>query len=189
MELSPKELEKELRKRLEKKKKALGKIKKIAKKERTFENTVFALEKSNRELGDFLVKLDVLLNMSPKKQIREKAAELEVLASQNLVEINFDEGIFRALKDYKNNGYKKEKLEEVDRRLFKEYFKDYQRMGFALPEKEQKELKEINKKISELSSKFSVNINNWEDYILLNKKETAGLDTNFLNSLKKEKGK
>ena len=185
---SSKQLEKKSNEVIKNRKRDLDKIKKIEKKNRTFENTVFSLEKSGRGVSIFFAKLEVLLNMSPKKNIREICAKIEVSASAKLIEIEFDKGIFDALSEYKKN-IKNEKLGEIDKKLFKDYLNDYTKMGFSLSDKKQKELKKINKRISKLSSDFSVNINNYSDNILLSKTETDGLSEIFLKTLKKEKGK
>jgi thimet oligopeptidase len=186
--LSPKRLENKSQEIIENRKSDLVEIKNIESKERTFLNTVFALEKSDRDVDGFFGKLEVLLHMSPKKPIREKCAQIEVKMSAQLIEIDFDKGIFDALVEYKKN-YKNDKLKDIDKKLFKDYLRAYTKMGFDLKAKEQTELKKVNKEISKLSSAFSVNINNYTDNILLGNDDLEGLSDIFIQSLKKEKDK
>jgi Zn-dependent oligopeptidase len=127
--------------------------------------------------------------MSPKKEIREVSQKSENFLSGELIEINFDEEIYQAILDYKKHGEKKDKLDSADKVLLKEVYETYKDMGFFLQKKDQEKLKKINKKISKLSSDFSMNVNNHKDKILLSKNETNGLSKIFLNSLKKEKEK
>jgi Zn-dependent oligopeptidase len=145
---------------LEEREEVFNKIKKVKKEEQNFENTIFVLEKSNREISDLLVKLDVLLNMSPRKTLREKLSVFLVEISAKLIDLNFDEEIFKAIDEYVRNNFQREKLDKEDKRLAKDYYREYKKMGFALSQKDQRRLKNINKKISKLSNAFALNINN-----------------------------
>lgn len=184
-----KKIKEEVKNIIQKTDEEILKIKNIKKEDRTFENTIFALEKKEEGVGSVFSRLHALSQLSPQKNIREITQRFEVFLSEKMIEFDSDKDIFDAICEYKKNNFKKENLSEVDKVLLREYFYAYKKKGFSLPEKKQQELKKINKKISKLSSKFSVNLNNYSDKILLSKSETKGLSEIFLNSLKKEKGK
>ncbi|MCK5588977.1 MAG: Zn-dependent oligopeptidase, partial [Candidatus Pacebacteria bacterium] len=95
-----------------------------------------------------------------------------------------DKDIFEALKDCKKND---KKLNGVEKKLLEDYLKTYKRMGFSLSDKKQKEVRSIIKKILKFSLEFQKNINDYHDFILLNKEDTVGLKESFLKTLKKDK--
>ncbi len=173
---------------LESRKKVFEEIKNIKKNKRNFKNTILPLERNNEILGDFFSKLSVLINLSENKKQRDFLSEFMNELSSELIEIDFDEGIYKALKEYKSQ-LKKDNIDGIDKKLFEDYFDDYKNRGFFLDKKEQKRLKEIDKKISKLSLKFSININNWRDEIELKEEELKGLPKDFIKNLKKEKDK
>ncbi|MDP3902101.1 MAG: M3 family metallopeptidase [bacterium] len=174
---------------LEEKKKAYEKIKQILKKERTFDNTVRAIESSGDKTGDNISIIHLLMEVSPSKDTRETAKKVIDKFQKEALDVEFDEGIYKALKEYETGNFKKEKakLDADDIKLFGDMLRDYKRMGFELDKKDQEKLKNNLKNIGSLGIRFSKNINDYEDHILLSENETAGLPASFLKTLKKDK--
>jgi thimet oligopeptidase len=166
------------------KKKKYAEIKKIPAKERTFENTVYAIEAADYEVVDNLYFIDLLVNASPKESVREAAKKAISMLERKLVDIEFDEGLYRAVKEYSK---KREKLKGEDKKLFEDMLLSYKRMGFELPVKKQTELKKNIKRLNKLSTDFSNNINEYEDSITVTKKELAGLPENYVKGLNKDR--
>ncbi|MBI5077837.1 MAG: Zn-dependent oligopeptidase [Candidatus Yonathbacteria bacterium] len=106
-----------------------------------------------------------------------------------MIRIERDPKIWQALKDYKNGGWKKEKADIApeDKKLFRDIFLIYKRMGFDLAPKKQKRVKEIMERLSKLSNEFRHNINNYEDHITIAETETAGLPERYTAGLKCDK--
>ncbi len=165
-------------------KKDYAAIKKIPAKGRTFENTVVALERSGKIYGEKLGFVSFLAEVSPHKNVREAAHKVEERYSKKIVDVVYDEGIYKALKEYES---KKEKLVGEDKKLFTDTMRGYRRMGFDLPKAKRNILKKNLKELSKLSLQFRKNINDYKDFITLTKEEAVGLPERYLAGLKKDK--
>lgn len=164
------------------KKSEYEKIKQISKEERTFENTIFAIEKTNHAFENIL-KISFLMNVSPLLEIRAKAQEIVERVEKELITIEFDEGMYRAVKDFAE---KNESLEADEAKVLKNLLRDYKRMGFELPAPVREKLQENLKELSRLTTLYSNNINEYKDHILVTESELDGLPVSFKESLKKE---
>jgi len=165
------------------KKKRYAVIKKIPKGKHTFENTVLALEYSSYDIADDLAKLEVLMNVSTDKKVRDAAKrELDRL-SHVMLDIEYDEKIYDALKDYAS---KNERLTGPRKKLFVEMMREYRRSGFELPKAKREKLKKMLKETSLLSNTFSHNINQYRDYILVSEEELTGLSERFISGLSRD---
>lgn len=172
---------------IEHKKRVYTDIKSIPQNERTFLNTIYVLERCDDTFESFFSKMGLLSEVSTKKEIRDNAHEIATEASQILIDVEYDKGIFLAVKEYYQGNFKKEKksLRKEDIKLTEETFREYKRLGFDLPSNEQKKLKSLMKKVSKLSTSFRKNINDYQDYILCTKEELSGLSERFISSLPK----
>ncbi len=160
------------------------KIKKIPASDRTFENTIYALESSDYCLSDKAGFIGLLMQVHVDARIRKTAKlALEQLEKQ-MVDIEYDEGVYKAVLEYAE---KKEKLTGDSKKLFDDMLLGYKRMGFGLTATKRKKLQENAKKMSKISSAFSYNINEYQDYILLTEGELAGLPENYVRGLQKDK--
>src|SRR3989338_2488534 len=170
------------------KRKVYAEIKKIPKEKRTFKNTIYALEASDYKFGPILYFIDILSMVSPRESVFSAAKATIKELGQKMVDIEYDKGIYTAVLEYKNGPHhKKEKLLPEEKKLLDDAIKVYRRMGFGLSPKKQKRLKEIFKRLSNLSNDFSNNINEYHDFILVNKDELKGLPERFIGGLAKDK--
>ncbi|MFA5132425.1 MAG: M3 family metallopeptidase [Candidatus Paceibacterota bacterium] len=169
------------------KKKVYTEIKNILPENRTFVNTLYALERCDDSFDSFFSKMGLLSEVSPKKEVRDAAHIIATEMSQKLVDIEYDRDLFIALCEYYegNFEYEKKKLRKEDIKLLEETLREYRRMGFDLPNEKQKRLKLLMKKISKLSIAFRQHINDYQDYILCTKEELAGLSERFISTLPK----
>lgn len=165
-------------------KKTYTNIKNIPAHDRTFQNVVFEMESASAVAEDVLQKIFFLHDNHPLKKIRDTGVTLVKEMEKQLVDIEFDPELFQAVKDVKKNEYKS--LNTIDKRLLNEYIRGYKQMGFDLPEAKQKELKRVIKQINALASDFSININNYEDYILVSRNELDGLPQSYISRLKED---
>ncbi len=172
---------------LEHKKKTYKEIKNILPEKRTFLNTLYALERCDDKFESFFSKMGLLSEVSPKKEIRDKAHEIATEVSQKLVDIEYDRDLFISLCEYYEGNFPDEKknLRKEDIKLLEETLREYRRMGFDLPTKTQKKLKDLMKKVSKLSIAFRQNINDYQDYILCTQEELSGLSERFISTLPK----
>ena len=162
--------------------KAYKTIKTIGAKDRNFKNTIAAIEDSSSDITAPLHFIHILLNASPNKNIRDAAQKAIQKIERKLIDIEYDEKIYKAVKEYEQ---KKEKLVGEDLKLFQDFLRDYKRMGFELPLKQRQKLKNNLKTISRLSSLFEKNIHEYKDSIKVSREELKGLPENYINGLKK----
>lgn len=182
---TPKQIEKIGKDAIEYKKASYKKIKSVLPENRTYENTVYALMESLGEYDNKLSYISLLTETSTNKDVRDAGRNMFVEMSQKLVDIEYDRDLYIALLEYSEGNFsdEKKKLRKEDIKLFTELLKDYKKMGFDLPEKEQKNLKALLKKLSKLGSEFDKNINEYEDYILCTLEELDGLPHTIIDSL------
>ncbi|PID83257.1 hypothetical protein CSB11_01830 [Candidatus Campbellbacteria bacterium] len=162
----------------------LKKIKSIKKEDRTFQNTVLALDYAGQNFSEKIYQVNLLFNLSGNAEIRNAAFEAEMKISDISTALFLDKKLYEALLEYKS---KKEKLNKIDQKLLNESIKTFKDAGFDLDPQKQKEVKKLTQKITKLSSKFMKNVNDYQDYVILPKDQTAGLSENYLNTLKKDK--
>ncbi|NCS99603.1 Zn-dependent oligopeptidase [Candidatus Parcubacteria bacterium] len=179
----PKEIDVEVKKYVETLKENYKKIKEIPKKERTFENTIYAMEKAG-DVGYENNGISFLKYVSTSKKIREASHQAVIWASSQLAEINNDLDLYRAFKEYNP---RKENLTDEEKRLYKNTKIWFENKGFHLSEEERKEMVKISQRTSKLESEFSKNIDSYEDHILCTKEELSGLPDNYISNLKKDK--
>ncbi len=173
-------------------KKKSSEIKKIHPKARTFENTIYAIESSDYDVMDNMKSISILMEVSPIKEVRRVAKRAIDKVEKELVEIIYDEGVYRAVMEYVNNkkptdGKSTKKLKGDDKKLLDDMVIDFKRLGFGLTLAKRKLLKTNLKKLAKLSSDFSNNINEYKDHIEVTKEELDGLPENYIKGLQKNK--
>jgi len=156
---------------------------------RNFENTIYALEASNYDISEQILKIDLLQNVSPHKTVRIAAKNAIESIDKQMIRIARDPKIWQALNDYEQRAWKKERvfLATEDKKLFREWFLSYKRMGFGLAPIKQQRVKAIEERLSKISNEFRHNINTYEDHILVAREELAGLPDRYCASLKHNK--
>lgn len=164
-------------------------IKKIPTEQRNFKNTVYALEASDYGISDIILKIDLLQNVSPHEQVREASTKAVQIIEKQMIHIERDPKIWYALKDYEQGAWRteRENLGSDDQKLFRDMFLTYKRMGFDLPNEQQKRLKGIEERLAKISNEFRQNINKYQDHIVLSPKEATGLGARYLAGLKRDK--
>lgn len=179
------------------KKTVYRKIKDILPEDRTFKNTVLEIENSDSVYSDMSLQMHLLSQVSPDKNLRDTASQVEVSLHQKLIDIEYDPDIYTALVEYEMGNYEDEvngigkikKLDVVDKKLFTDMIRAYRRMGFDLSIEKQKELKTKFKTLSKLGTQFRNNINKYDDYISCNLKDLDGCSERFIDTLPKSRSK
>jgi thimet oligopeptidase len=164
------------------KRKAHENIKRIPDGERTFENTVYAIEASNNGIRDLLGITEALLNLSPRAKIRRAAQDASIVVRRALVDLEYDRSLYRA---FLACAAKRERLAGADKKLLDDMRRDFRRMGLELPRAKQELLKRKIKELQKLESEFSENLNNHQDSILVLREELSGLPDRFVAGLRK----
>ncbi|MFI5238064.1 MAG: M3 family metallopeptidase, partial [Ignavibacteriales bacterium] len=102
-------------------------------------------------------------------------------------EIQLDENLYRAVKDYSETAEAKS-LTGYKARFVQKTVEDFERNGFALSKEKRDELKIINDKISDLSILFQKNIAEVDDYLMVNESEIDGLQHDYMSTRRTEDG-
>src|SRR3989338_1804311 len=125
---TPTEIEKVADEILAHKRQLYDTIKKIPTMDRTFENTVYRIEAT----GDAMVPInfiEILLNVSPIEDVRKSAEKAIKKIQEELVDIEYDPGLYQAVKEFSETLEAKQ-LTGEDKKLFDDMLRDYRRMGF-----------------------------------------------------------
>lgn len=165
---------------IKRKKEAYAAIRAIPARERTFENTVIALEASDDQSSDEMNKMALLRAVSPDPKVRDAATEIADILQKQYVEIEFDPRMYEAMKEYAK---KREKLSGPEKLLFEDLMKGYARMGLDLPKQKQNKLKANIKKLGKLALEFDKNLNEYKDHILVTDSELDGLPETYKANL------
>lgn len=185
VKMTPKDMEKQAALYIIHKKKAYAELKSILPENRTFLNTVYALERCDDSFKSFFSKMGLLSEVSSNKDVRDAANAVATDLSQKMVDIEYDRDLYISLVEYYEGNFADEKksLRKEDTKLLEETLREYRRMGFDLPSEKQKRLKVLLKKSSKLSIMFRQNINDYQDYILCTEAELAGMSPRFIQTL------
>lgn len=160
-----------------------ARIKAIPKKDRTFENTIYALEKAG-ELPYEQAGVSFLTYVSTDKKVRDASHKASIWMSLQMADIEYDAELYKAFLEYNP---KKEKLTDEEKVLYKDTKIWFEKKGFHLDDKKKKELILLLKRESTLGSEFSKRIDDHEDHILCTREELDGLPANYIANLKKDK--
>ena len=114
VKMTPSQMDKMASAYIEHKKKVYKEIKSLLPENRTFLNTLYALEKCDDSFQSFFSKMHFLSEVSTKKEIRDHGNTVLQGLSQNLVDIEYDRDLYIALVEYydvtieiKRRGYEK----------------------------------------------------------------------------------
>ena len=180
---TPEIIRQKIQEALEAKKARYTEIKAVPAGDRTFDNTVFAIESSDYDHDDAVAQISLLMSVSPLKEVRDAAQEAIEELQRQLVDIEYDEGMYFAFQEYATKG---ETLTGADKILFEDMQRAYKRMGFGLDPEKRQQLKDNLKELTELSTGFERAIEEYQDQIHVQKEELKGLPESYINGLKRD---
>ncbi len=126
------------------------------------------------------------------KKIRE-ISRTEVLRIVNLFNIlSYDEDLYKVLKAYFDNFYKKEKntLTKEEIKIVDETMRSYKNKGMHLPKEKRDLLIKLNSKIDKIASDFNLACTkNYEKGVWFSREELSGVPESIISGLKFEKNK
>ncbi len=149
----------------------------------TFENTILAFDKSGELLDKVNHVFEALNSAETNDEMQDVARELSPLNTNHWNNVLMNAKLFKRIKaiyDKRNElGLNHEQIRVVEK-----YFSDFERNGANLSAADQKTLKEINVKLSELTLRFGENVlaetNNNFKLVIDNKADLAGLPDNVI---------
>lgn len=154
--------------------------------ERNYNNTIMPLESVGNFCSIQANCINYITNLHTSKIMRDKGTEIETELSKHGIELSMRKDIFYAFNNYYNNRYIIEKtyLTSEQNKCINDTYISYKRMGMDLSENKRDKIKEIKKKISELSNNFQYNINNENTKINFTKTQLNGIPDSWFNSHK-----
>lgn len=149
---------------------------------RTFDNTVWALDRAVYDLSDETTSDTFLEQVSTSAAVRDAGNQCSVLLSQFGVDVYSREDLYRALTDY---AAKKEPLKGEDARLLDKTLLDFRRAGLELPAKTRDQVRDLRKRLAQLESGFSKSINESKDYAYFTREQLDGLPEDYVSRLER----
>jgi thimet oligopeptidase len=164
---------------------SLAKIYAVPRGKRHFKNTVQAFDDlfSKVYMADGI--MSILSNASADSAIRTAGQEGEQALDKFISDLNLDENLYKAFKEYAFSSEAKA-LKGWQKKFLTETLQDFERNGFALDAEKRAELQKINNRIIELGLQFDKNIAAHRDQLLVSEEDMKGLSEDFKKSRKKE---
>jgi len=169
-------------------KKLIADIIAVSDADRTFANTAQALDfaSSIANIDIFTSACYVLKEVSPDAAIRAAASKaIMEISALGIDLISNNVQLYRAFKAYAEGNAKKENLATDQQYFVDETMADFKRAGLDLPDEQLELAKKIKKEIVDLSLQFDTNIAADDSHIIVERDALAGLDDDFIDSLKK----
>ena len=167
---------------------SLLKLYTIPKEKRTFDNTMLEIDNIYNNVGNVYGTVYLMGSVNPDDAIRNQAEESKAVFAKFFNEIELDENLYRAVKDYSETNEAKS-LTGYKERFLQKTVEDFERNGFALSKEKRDQLKLINDKLSELSLLFQQNIAEVNDFLMVDEAQVDGLQEDYKNARRTEDGK
>ncbi|MCA9844943.1 MAG: Zn-dependent oligopeptidase [Dehalococcoidia bacterium] len=151
--------------------------------ERTFANTMAALDEAMDALGQVSGAYAFMSYVSSDDALRGAAREWEAKLDKYMVGLGFREDLYAAIQEYAA-------LPEVttlsgeEARLLEFWQRDYRRNGFELPADEREEVRKLFDRLVDLGNNFRNAIDDWDDGIEVSRRDLAGLPESYIDGLK-----
>ncbi|MBN2104466.1 Zn-dependent oligopeptidase [bacterium] len=159
----------------------------IPQQERTFDNTLKALDSLYDEFNTVWSSVYLMAYTHPDDALRNACNEANVVFEKFSNALAMDEDLYNAVKAYSEtkeakflSGYKKKFLDETMR--------DFRRNGFGLPKAKRDTLKILKDKITEISNTFSKNIREYEDSLIVGEEDVQGLPEDYKKARVRQDG-
>ncbi len=150
---------------------------------RTFDNTVWALDRALFDFYDATSGEAFLGEVSVSSSVRDAGHQCEVTISQFTVDLYSREDLAKAIDDFTA---KRVTLRGEDARLLDKTLLDFKRSGWGLPAPKRREVRDIRKRLAQLEVDFNRNIAESNDYVLFNKDQLDGLSDGFIAKLARQ---
>lgn len=163
----------------------IAKIIAIPDKDRTFDNTVGALDKLGDQLDRDTALTIFMQYVSTSADERDAARAAEEAESNWAIEVGKREDLYKAVKAYADT---KPKLEGEQARLLFYTMRDYKRAGMDLPKDKRDRLKQIEMELQKLGTDFETNINEDATKVPLTLEELKGVPKDVIDRQKTAAG-
>lgn len=155
--------------------------------QRTFANTVLAVEEARAAVEEASTIWGVLGDAAPADDLREAASEWDERLEKRNVGIGFDQDVYRAVREYADSA-EAAALTGEDARLLGDLLRDYRRSGIGLPAARRERVQALFGELVELASAFEAALARWKDGIVVSRDELDGLPESFIDGLQRTDG-
>ena len=155
--------------------------------ERSWDNTMLAIDDLYDELRSGYGIIYLMGNTHPGDEVRNQCNERIVVLQKYYNELGLDEELYRSVKEYAAMGEAKT-LAGYKEKLLRETLRDFRRNGFDLSKEKREELKELQDTLSDLTTTFGRNIAEYQDSLIVDEATLAGLDDDYKEARKTADG-
>ena len=151
--------------------------------ERNFANTFVALETAADHIGQASGAYAFMAYVSPDDVLRETARAWDEKLSKYAVELGFREDLYDVVKEYAATP-EAAALTGEEQRLVERTLRDYRRNGFELPKEQRERIQAMMNRLVELGTEFRKAIDTWDDAIVVERHDLAGMPERWIDGLK-----
>ncbi|KAK6463324.1 oligopeptidase [Scheffersomyces coipomensis] len=123
-------------------------------------------------------------HVSTDKELRDASTKAEELMDNASIEQSLRPDVYKVF-DALYDSIKDEDVDAESKRYVEKTVKFYKRNGLALPEEERNEIKKLKIELSNLSLKFSKNLNEENDFLIFTPEELDGVPEDVINQFEK----
>ncbi|HEX5479154.1 MAG TPA: M3 family metallopeptidase [Dehalococcoidia bacterium] len=151
--------------------------------ERTFENSLVALESAVDHMAQAGGQYAFMAYVAADDTLRETAREWEETLDKHGVELAFREDLYQAIRGFAETP-EAGALTGDAKRLLDRTLRDYRRNGFELPKEQRERVQALMNRLVELGTVFRKAIDDWDDGILVERERLAGMPDRWIDGLK-----
>ncbi|MGE3180587.1 MAG: M3 family metallopeptidase [Phycisphaerae bacterium] len=148
--------------------------------QRTFDNTVGAVDDLVTRLMNETEMMQFMQHVSTNAEERAQGQRATQDISNWFIDLSMREDLYNAIKSYAKTN---PQLEGEQKRLLSHTMRDYRRAGMELSQEDRKKLSDMQKEMSDLSIRFQANIRDDDTTVMLTRDELVGMDDDFFATL------
>jgi thimet oligopeptidase len=152
--------------------------------ERTFANTLLALEAAGELVSRVSGTCGFMAYVSDSEALRAAGRECDEQLDKYGIALSFREDLYRAVREFANMP-EANALTGEDARLLEHELRDYRRNGFDLPAEQRAKVREIFDRLVEIDVQFRTAIDEWDDGIVVSRDDLTGLPDAYIENLTK----
>ena len=155
--------------------------------ERTFANTLLALEAATDAVAQASGVYAFMGYVSADSEVREAAHEWDETLEKYGIGLEFREDLYAAIRQFAETP-EAQALAGEDARLLERKLRDYRRNGFELAPEERGRVRAMFDELTSLDVQFRKAIDEWDDGIEVRRDDLTGLPDAFIDSLRTVEG-
>jgi thimet oligopeptidase len=157
----------------------------LALKDRTFENTVRALDVCKQIFKEWSGILQVINMVHPDASMRDHAEMALKKIDEVKVDLFSNVDLYHAVQICEQNQEELQTLQNQDKLLLKQVLRDFKYAGLHLAPEILPQVKILEKEILKLEKDFAINIAKDNPTVQVSREQLVGLNEDFINSLQK----